>query len=375
MLPGGAPELRWPDGGPRVVWRRPLGEGYSAISVVGETLVTMYRQNDAEIVVALDAETGRTRWEHRDAAPWLERMDVSQGPGPHATPLVHAGRVYAAGATGRLRALDARTGAHLWTRRLLEDLDGTVVTRGYASSPLAFGDLVIVQTGGEGHALTAFDQEGRVVWRGGTFHNAYSSPILARVDGEPQVIALGSGEIVAVDARTGVERWRHPHPHRFGENIPTPIWRDGRLFTISYADGGSRMLAVERQGNAFQTRELWHHTRLRVYYTTAVWLDDVIIGSSGDAGPTVLTAVDAGSGDVLWQLRDVTRASIVGGPGRRLLLRDDEGRLVLAQASREGLTVEGRAEILGAGPPTPPTVRGTRVFVRDRREVMALDLR
>ena len=95
MLPAGAGPTEWPSSGPRVVWRRPLGEGYSAIAVSGSTLYTMYRHDGDEIVVALDADTGKTRWEHRYSAPPLEKMNLEQGSGPHATPLVHGGRVFA----------------------------------------------------------------------------------------------------------------------------------------------------------------------------------------------------------------------------------------------------------------------------------------
>ena len=97
----------WPEGGPRQRWRRPLGEGYSSILVDGGTLVTMYRRGDSEVIVALDAATGRTRWEHAYDAPltrdgyfdvWLN----SAGPGPYSTPLIADGIVFAVGVTGQV---------------------------------------------------------------------------------------------------------------------------------------------------------------------------------------------------------------------------------------------------------------------------------
>jgi outer membrane protein assembly factor BamB len=374
-LPAAAGPREWPADGPRVLWRRPLGEGYSSIALSGDTLVTMYRHGDDEIVAALDASTGETRWERRYAAPALEKMNFQQGPGPHATPLVHGGRVFAAGVTGRLHALDARTGAVLWSHRLIEDLGGSVVDRGYASSPLAYGEWIVVQHGGREHAVTALDaRDGRIVWRGGSFTNVSSSPILIDVGGEAQIVALGSAEVVGLDARTGATRWRQPHPHRFGENIPTPVWTAGDLFVTSYADGGSRVLRLERDGESTRVREIWHHTRLRVYYTNVVRIGDRYYGSSGDLGPTLFTAVEARGGDVLWQSREIGRSSIVA-VGDRLILRDDEGRLLLAGVGRDGPTVLGSATLVAPGPPTPPTVRGSRLYLRDRREILAVDLR
>ena len=364
----------WPASGPTPLWQRPLGEGYSAIASVGDTLYTMYRRAEEEVIIALDAATGATRWEHVYAATWLSGMDAQQGPGPHAAPLVYRDRVYAAGATGVLHALDARTGRVVWRLRLIEDLDGTKVMRGYSSSPLVYNDWIIVQIGGDGHAVLALDPaDGRVVWRGGSFVNRNSSPIVARVDGEDQIVALGSSEVIGLEARTGAARWMHPHPHRFRENIPTPIWANGLLFITSYADGGSRVLALRRQKDQTAVRELWHDTRLRVYYTNVIRIGDYAYGSSGDAGATIYTAVNVKSGEVAWQSRDIARSSAVAS-NNRLLLRDDEGRLTLATATPSGITVQATADVLSAGPPTPPTVRGTRVFVRDRHKLIALDL-
>src|SRR5580693_9152207 len=83
----------WPESGPRQLWRRPLGEGYSSVLVDGGTLVTMYRREDAEVIIALDASTGATRWEHVYQAPLTHNgyFDVwlnAAGPGPYSTPLI-----------------------------------------------------------------------------------------------------------------------------------------------------------------------------------------------------------------------------------------------------------------------------------------------
>lgn len=61
--------LEWPTEGPKQIWSRPLGDGYSAISVLGDRLYTMYRDDDEEIVIALDAASGKTIWEHRAFEP------------------------------------------------------------------------------------------------------------------------------------------------------------------------------------------------------------------------------------------------------------------------------------------------------------------
>ena len=111
----------WPEGGPRRLWGRELGEGYSAIAAAGDRLYTMTRRGDREVVVALDAATGRTVWEDAYEAPFSKEYSTENGPGPHATPGVAGERVFTAGATGKLHALDRRSGKPLWAHDLMAE--------------------------------------------------------------------------------------------------------------------------------------------------------------------------------------------------------------------------------------------------------------
>src|SRR5215813_14777096 len=88
----------WPATGPRRLWQRELGEGYSAIAVERGTLFTMYRKGENEVAIALDAATGKTLWEYSYAAPFSPQYDMSNGPGPHATPLVTGNLLFTSGA-------------------------------------------------------------------------------------------------------------------------------------------------------------------------------------------------------------------------------------------------------------------------------------
>ena len=132
----------WPSGGPKKLWERELGEGYSAIAVRGDTLYTMYRRDaaawqiftsDQEIVVALDARTGRTKWEFA----YDVRFRSDQGSGPHVMPQVSGDLVFSVGATGKLHALEASTGKLVWKRDLGEEFGATTRLFGYSSHPSA----------------------------------------------------------------------------------------------------------------------------------------------------------------------------------------------------------------------------------------------
>ena len=108
----------WPAAGPRRLWERELGDGFSAIAAEDGKLFTMYRKGEQEVVVALDAASGKTLWEYGYAAPFWKQQDMSNGPGPHAMPLVLGGFVFTTGATGKLHCLNKKTGQTVWSHDL-----------------------------------------------------------------------------------------------------------------------------------------------------------------------------------------------------------------------------------------------------------------
>jgi outer membrane protein assembly factor BamB len=171
----------WPSGGPKKVWSRALGEGYSSIVVDSDALYTMYRVGDDEIAVSLDAATGKTRWEHRYQAPLLEDMDYGTwlrqgGAGPYATPLLLGRAVHTVGTTGKFHAIDRKTGEVLWHHDLDQKFDMSGY-RGYAPSPMVYGGNILLPIGGRGQAVVAFNPaNGEVVWKNGTFFSRRRRP-------------------------------------------------------------------------------------------------------------------------------------------------------------------------------------------------------
>src|SRR5688500_3470391 len=130
----------WPAEGPRVLWRRAIGEGFSGISAVGDRLYTMDSDGTSEFVVALDAGTGKELWR----APAGPKLLDSMGNGPRTTPTVDGARVYALGSHGRLVALNAVDGAEVWRVELTEAFGAKRPNWGYSGSPLIDGDLLIL---------------------------------------------------------------------------------------------------------------------------------------------------------------------------------------------------------------------------------------
>lgn len=365
----------WPATGPRRLWQRELGEGYSGIAVERGTLFTMYRKGDNEIVVALDTATGKTVWEYSYAAPFSPEYDMSNGPGPHATPLVSNDLVFTSGATGKLHCLDKKSGKVLWSHDLLAEFRGTLRVNGYSCSPLAYKDKIVMMVGGPSSSLVAFNRkDGSVAWKKHDFKNSTSSPIVISVDGQDQLVAFMWGEIVGVDPNNGNLLWSHPHPVEYGLNTSTPVWgADNLLFVSSGYNGGSRVLKLTHGGDTTKVEEVWAHSLMRVHFTNAIRVGDTIYGSSGDFGPAPFTAVDVKTGKIVWRNRSFPRASFLFADGRFIIL-DEDGHLLMATATGEGLTVTSKVDLLAGRAWTVPSLSGTRLYARDRKNIVALEL-
>jgi outer membrane protein assembly factor BamB len=373
---------QWPAAGPRRLWSRPLGEGHSAIVAEGGVVYTAYRPHDSpsarranrETVIALDAATGRTLWEHSYEAP-TEGFDLEYGAGPHATPLIAGHLLVAAGSNQQIMALDRRSGKTVWSHDLPKEFGSKPPDRGYACSPLLYKDTVITQAGGAGQAVIAFRvADGRLAWKNQSFDPAPSSPLVVTVDGQDQLVIFAADAVVGLDPADGRLLWRHGHRTEWGLNISTPVFGpDNQLFISSAYNSGSRLLQLRRAGDKTQVQELWYTNRMRVHFGTVIRIGNRFYGSSGDFGPAFMTALDASDGRVAWQNRGFARASLLWADGMFVIL-DEDGALGLARPSPEGLEVLARAEVLSSRAWTVPTLVGTVLYARDRKNIVALEL-
>ena len=365
----------WPAAGPRVVWKRGLGEGYSAPAVENGVLYTMYGKPREETVLAADAETGSTLWEH--TTPMTFASDAPEmGNGPYAAPLVVGDRLFTAGVSGRLQCLDKKTGKVLWTQQLWEQHGGSRLMYGYSSSPIAFRDTVIVPVGGRGKAVMAFNQaDGSVAWAKNDFGNAYSSPLLIDVGGLEQLAVLMDSIVFGINPHNGDLQWQVPFKVDYSIAIATPVWGpDNLLFVSSEYGGGTKVVELQRNGMQTTAKELWSTPRLRLHHGNAMRVGDAMYFSSGGKGSqAILSAVDVRSGKILWQERSIEKATFVWADQKLITLSQD-GKLMIAYPSPQGFKITAKAPLLSHNAWTPPVLVGTRAYIRDRKTLMAVDL-
>ena len=365
----------WPASGPPVIWKRPLGEGYSSASVENDVLYTMYGRPGQEVVTAIDAKTGATMWETRNAMTF--QSDAPEmGNGPYSTPLIVGDRLFTTGVAGRLQCLDKKSGRVVWSDELLATHRGSRLMYGYASSAIAYRDTVIVPVGARGKSVMAFKQaDGAVAWAANNFGNVYSSPLLVNVGGLDLLVLMMDGFIIGLNPLNGDLQWQVPFQAAYSIAVSTPvIGPDNLLFVSAEYDAGAKMIELKKDGNGIKATELWDNIRLRLHHGNAMRIGETIYFSSGGKGSqAILSAVDARSGKIHWQERSIQKATFVWADNKLITL-DQDGNLMIAHPSPSGFKISATAPLLTNLSWSPPSLVGTKLYIRDRKSLMAVEL-
>jgi outer membrane protein assembly factor BamB len=365
---------KWPETGPPELWKRDLGEGYSAILVDDGKLYTMCRKDDQEVVISMNAADGETVWEYAyDSSP--SEGHISQfGDGPRATPLIDGKRIFTVGVSGVMNALDKKTGKLAWSQDLWKDHGGSFLNHGYSSSPIAYKDTIIVPVGGEGHALMAFNKkDGSVAWQNQDFDNSYSTARIFSVDGDEQLIIFMAKEIIGVDPNNGDLKWSHPHENQWGQNINMPVMADANHIFFSSPTAGAKGLKLTSSGGKTNVEEMWSTRKIQFYHVTSVREGNYVYGSTGMRAPAFMAAVNVKTGEIAWRKRDFGKANVISADGKLFIL-DEDGNLAIATATPEDLVVHSKVELLDKVAWTVPTIVGKTMYVRDKTSIRALDL-
>jgi outer membrane protein assembly factor BamB len=368
----------WPSQGPKVRWRRPLGEGYAAFVHDGKRLLTTLSVGDQEAVVALDPATGETLWEKRwKRLPPFPDLTKEYGPGPNATPLLLGNLVLAIGTCGQLQALRRSDGQLLWGRDLHAEY-GRIQRKeeyGFSGQPLTFGGRAIVPVGGDKAAVVAFDPaSGREVWRSAPGSVSYAPPALLRLLGKVQYIYFSPDEAVALDPDDGRRLWSFRCICSTGNNL-TPAVRcdDEHVWIAGQLDAGTRLVRLRREGDRIVPKAVWEEGKLKQAHWNSHVVQNTLYGGLGGNFQSFLSAVDWRTGRVRWQERAgaVPKPILAGG---LWLWLDQDGRLSLARPAPDRLERLASVEVLDHPSWTPPTLVGSTVYLRDRRQAVALDL-
>ncbi len=365
--------LEW-GAGPQVLWEKSIGAGFSNPVVAHDRVILFHRVGDEEVIEALDRETGKTLWKHAYKTGYRDSFGFD--PGPRASPVVAGGQVYTFGAEGTLTCVSFATGKRIWQ---LDANKQYGVAKGYfgaGGTPLVDGSRLFLNLGGKvGAGIIALDKDtGRELWKALDHDAGYSSPVLARLHGEPRVVFFTREGIVLATPEGKVvyeKRWRARMDASV--NAAAPLI-DGDIVFVSASYGTGAIALDFSQGDA--PRELWSgEESMANHYATGVIHDGTVFGYHGrqEYGPS-LRAVDLKTGKVLWS-EDGFGSGTVTLAGDTLLLLRENGELVAAKADRAGFKLTAKAQLLPSTVRAYPALSNGVLFARDERTLVAVRLK
>lgn len=358
----------WEKRPPRLVWRQPIGLGWSAFAIAGGRAVTQEQRGQEELVTAYELLTGRPLWVHSDT---LRFDSVIAGDGPRAVPTIESGRVFTMGSTGLLNALDALTGRRLWVHDVVKENGTSVPDFGKVTAPLVVGELVIVSAGGGGgRSLVAYKKDtGERAWSAGSDASGYGSPALVMLLGRSQILAFNSRSVVGHDPETGQVLWEHAWPA--GQpNVAQPLKVSEHRVLLSAGYGvGSKLFEIAAADGGYQARLLWETPRLKSKFVNMVLLDGFVYGL--DDG--ILACLDPATGERKWKSGRYGHGQMILAE-RTLLVQTEEGELVLVDPSPDGLREVARFQALDGKTWNPPALAAPYLLVRNDKQSACYEL-
>ena len=363
----------WPKDGPPVAWQKPVGAGFSGPVVAGGRLVLLHRIGDKEIVACLDALTGKENWQF--AYPTDYRDDFGKGDGPRSTPLITTNHVYTLGAEGRLHCLDLASGKKIWEHSLMAEYQVAKGFFGVATSPLVEGNLLLLNVGGKGAGIVAFDKDtGKEVWRATTHEASYSSPVAASFQGKRQVVFFTREGIVLLDPRTGAitysKHWR-ARMHA-SVNAASPVISHDLIFVSACYGTGALLLRV----GGDHVQELWNSDDvMSTHYNTCVESNGFLYGLHGrQEEGAKLRCIELKTAKVQWTDDHAGCGSIILAEDKLIIL-NEHGQLVLVEATPVSYKEKARAQVLTGPCRSPIALADGLLYGRDSRKLVCWNLK
>lgn len=361
----------WPEDAPKVLWRVPLGEGYSSISITNGLAFTMFDHGNDEYLACFEAATGKEEWRVRTDAKFRN----SWGNGPRATPTFSDGMIYAVSANAKLYAVETLNGKIVWQHDLPREYGGSRPDLGYSNSPLVEGDLLLVTgCGGAEQSLFAFERKTGVLrWASYSDHPGYSSPIVIEALGRRQAVFFAGTSIVAVSPREGKVLWIYPWRTNDYENVATPVFfdQDKLFFSSAHAQAaGAAVLQMKTSNGKIAAEAVWQSNVMQHHFASSIFHEGFLYGTDR----AILKCIEASTGKERWQQRGFGEGSLIFADGHLLVLGTN-GTLALVEATPTAYREKARAQILSGKCYTAPALAHGRLYLRNEDEMVCLELR
>ena len=348
-------------------WKVTVGQGDATPALIGDKLYVFARQDANEVIMCLDADTGKELWSDKYDAVVVTGGPARQHSGPRSSPTVANRKVVTLGVGGVLSCLNAASGKVLWRKN---DFPGAWPQFYTAMSPIIDGGLCIAHLGDKDNGaivaynLTTGDQKWKWTGEGPT----YSSPVLMTVEGTKQLVVHTEKNLIGISVADGKLLWQvaTPNKQRFYSSA-TPII-DGQTVIYTGQGTGTKALKIEKQSDSFVTKELWSNDQLGTGFNTPVLKNGLLFGLSDRS---VLFCINAQTGQTAWtdesQKRDRFGSIVDAGPV--LLALTPQSQLFIFEPNDKEYKELANYKVSDNQTYAYPVVAGNRIFIKDRDSV------
>ena len=360
----------WPAGGPKMLWKQPVGGGYASFVIARGRAFTIEQRGDEEVAAAYDVLTGRELWINTWTATFRESMG---GDGPRATPTWADGRLYTLGGTGELRCLDEATGRVIWRTNILRDAGANNLPWGMAASPLIVDNTVVVLPGGSGgRSVMAYDREtGRPAWSALSDQQSYSSPMLVTLAGVRQILVFSALRLIGMTPDSGDLLWEYPWKTAYDVNASQPLLvGDNRVFLSTGYGTGAVLVEITKDERGFSVREVWRTNRMKNQFSSSLLHDGFIYGLD----ESILACIDAATGELKWKGGRYGYGQVMLASDHLIVLTES-GELALVRATPERHHELARVPAIDGKTWNHPAMSDGILIVRNINEMAAFDLR
>lgn len=369
----------WTVSPPRLLWRAPLTNGLSSVTVSDGRAFTLVRRGSAlggtEHCVALDTANGQILWTAEIGTARYPDGGVGGDDGPRSTPVVKDGRVYVLGSYLNLHCLDAATGGTVWSKDLRAEYGGGVIPWQSAASPLIEGDLLLVNLNAAPERLAAFRlSDGGLAWRRHNEAMTHATPIAATIEGVRQVIYLTQSGLVAVNPADGALLWRFtPIPYNTSIAI-TPVVESNRVYYAGAYSMGSAAARVVKSGDALTAQQLLGRRSTRmIHWSTPVAVNGYIYGLFGSQSGQLRCLDLHNNGEYTWQGPEFGTGATLLVDGK-LLVAAEDGEIVLVEPDPAQYREIARFRATNGRIWNSPALSNGVLYVRATTELAAFDV-
>ncbi len=364
----------FPKEGPKLLWQRDVGEGYSGPVIAGDRLVLFHRVDNEECVECLNAASGKVLWKF--AYPTQYADALGKGNGPRSTPAIHDGKIITLGAEGTLHCLSLDEGKKIWSRSLTKEYKTPLGYFGIGTSPVVEQNLVLINVGGAKAGIVAFDlATGAEKWKATNDPISYSSPVVSTIDGARLAVFFTRTGAVVLDPKTGdvkfQKRWRARYDASV--NAATPLVIGNLAFLSTSYETGALLLKLRKDG----ADEVWTDEQVMSnHYNTCVYQNGFLYGFDGrqEAGPN-FRCVELKTKKMMWDRERFGCGTMVLADGRLIVLTE-KGDLHLIQATPNDFREQAKTRLLNAGPCRAQiALANGRLYARDQEKLVCVDLR